>query len=176
MLRLILMRHSKAEPATGSGDHMRPLSARGRGEAVEAGRALAGLLQPDFVLVSDSARTIGTFERVASGFASGLPHRSTPRLYGATSDAILREVAITSGQLRSLLVIGHNPGLGDLARRLAGVDPGQPRGRRPAMAALAAHFPTSCFAVLAFDVEVWEELDGPGRLDYLSTMPGEIST
>ena len=172
MRRLILMRHSKAEPDTGAGDHARPLSDRGRNDAVEAGRALAGLLVPDFVLVSDSVRTIGTFERVARAFASGLPHRSTPRLYGATPEVILQEVVTVPGRVRNLLVIGHNPGLGDLARRLAGLDPARSADQPPALAALAAHFPTSCFAVLAFDVESWGGLTGPGRLDMLSTMPG----
>jgi phosphohistidine phosphatase len=175
MRRLILMRHSKAEPATGTGDHARPLSDRGRNDAVEAGRALAGLLVPDFALVSDSVRTIGTFERVARGFASGLPHRSTPRLYGATPEVILEEVAMIPGEVRDLLVIGHNPGLGDLARRLAGVDPARPAEQQPGLAALAAHFPTSCFAVLALDAEGWDGLTGPGRLDVLSTMLGRTS-
>ena len=171
MLRLILMRHSKAEPATGSGDHARPLSERGRSEAVEAGRVLARLLAPDFVLVSDSARTMGTFERVARSFASGLAHQSTRRLYGATPEVILEEVAMIPGEVRNLLVIGHNPGLGDLARRLAGVDPAGPVGRDPALAALATHFPTSSFAVLAFESGSWDGLVGPGRLEDLSIVP-----
>ncbi len=171
MRRLILMRHSKAEPATDTGDHARALSDRGRNDAVAAGRALAGLVVPDFALVSDSVRTIGTFERVAGGFPSGLPHRSTPRLYGATPEAILQEIATIPGEVRDLLVIGHNPGVGDLARRLAAVDTARLADQPPALAARAARFPTSCFAVLAFDVETWDGLTGPGRLDVLSTMP-----
>ena len=159
--RLILMRHAKAEAASGAGDHARPLSRRGRAEGVEAGRRLAALLLPDLVLASDSARSRATVEQLSTGFAPTLPQRFTRELYGASADAILAEVRATPPEVLTLLVVGHNPGIGELARRLAG------DGDPDALATLGDGFPTSCFAILALDVAVWSEAGAPGRLDVL---------
>ena len=161
MRRLILMRHGKAETATGQGDHARPRSARGRLEAAEAGRRLAALAAPALALVSDSARTRQTFEGAAPAFAPALPHRVTHALYGATAEAILAEVRVTPADVASLLVIGHNPGTSDLARRLAGT------GAAADLDSLARGFPTSCFAVLELGVETWGDVGAPGRLAFL---------
>ena len=164
--RLILMRHAKAEAAAGAGDHARPLSGRGRHEAAEAGRRLAALLRPDLVLASDSARTRATAEELSRAFAPALPHRFTRELYGVSADAILAEVRATPREVSVLLVIGHNPGIGDLARRLAGA------GDPDALARLRDGFPTSCLAILALDLAGWSEAGAPGRLDHLSPAEG----
>lgn len=161
MRNLILMRHGKAEPSSGGGDHARRLSPRGEAEAAEAGRRLAALLVPDLALVSDSARTRLTFDRVASAFAAAPPDRTTRALYGATAEAMLAQVRAAPEEAAALLVIGHNPGTGELARRLAA--DGDPAAR----ARLDRGFPTSCFAVIAFEAARWSEVAGGGRLSFL---------
>jgi phosphohistidine phosphatase len=161
MRQLILMRHAKAETAAGAGDHARPLSPRGRAEAAEAGRRVAARARPDFALVSDSLRTRQTLDGSSAAFDTGLPHRATGVLYAATADAILREVRATADAVASLLVIGHNPGIADLARRLAG------RGAAHDLARLARVFPTSCFAVIHLDAPRWEDAGPPGELTFL---------
>ena len=160
MRQLILMRHAKAEPAAGQGDHGRALSRRGQAEALEAGRRIAALARPGAALVSDSARTRQTLDCAAPALPAGLSRRFTRALYGATADAILAEVRATSPEVACLLVIGHNPGIGDLARRLAA------DGEAEALERVAAGFPTSCFAVVDLPADSWKEA-GPGRLAFL---------
>lgn len=161
MRQLILMRHGKAENAAGQGDHLRPLSRRGRAEALEAARRMAALARPGAALVSDSTRTRQTMDSAAPALPADLPCRFTRALYGATADAILAEVMATPAEIGSLLVVGHNPGMGDLARRLAA------EGEPAALARLAAGFPTSCFAVIDLPAEDWAGAGVPGRLAFL---------
>ncbi len=161
MRQLILMRHGKAETASGGGDHARPLTPRGRAEAAEAGRRLAAAARPALALVSDSARTRDTFACLAPALDPALPHTFTRALYGATAEAILGEVRAAPDEAAAVLVVGHNPGIGDLARRLAGA------GDAAALAALAEGFPTSCFAVIDLDGDRWAEVGAPGRLRFL---------
>lgn len=164
--RIILMRHADAEPESGAGDHARPLSHRGRSEGAQAGRRMAALLRPDLVLASDSARTRATVEQLSACFTPALPHGFTRGLYCAAAEAILEEVRVVTPEVHHLLVVGHNPGIGDLARALAG------SGEPAALAALRDGFPTSCFAVLALDVAGWSEIGAPGRLDGLFPSDG----
>ena len=165
MRQLILMRHGKAVAASATGDHARALSPRGRAEALEAGRRIAALARPDAVLLSDSTRTRETLDSAAPALSPDLARRITRNLYGAGTDAILAEIRATPDEVASLLVIGHNPGLGDLARRLAR------DGEAGTLARLAEGFPTSCFAVIDLPVENWGALDAPGRLIFL--LPGD---
>ncbi len=161
MRRLILMRHGKAETASGQGDHGRGLVPRGRTEAREAARRMALLAPPDAALVSDSRRTRETFDSAAPALPSGLPCRATRALYGAAPKAILAEIGQTSETIDCLLVIGHNPGIGDLARSLAR------EGESRDLDRLAAGFPTSCFALLEVEGSAWSDIGAPGRLVFL---------
>ncbi len=161
MRYLILMRHGKAEPGSSAGDHGRGLTARGRAEAQEAGRRIAEMARPDAVLLSDSTRTRETLESAAPALPADLPREATRTLYAATAETILDTVRATSDDVACLLVIGHNPGIGDLARRLAG------EGAKRDLARLADGFPTSCFAVLEIDAARWSEIGRPGRLAFL---------
>ena len=161
MRQLIVMRHGKAVGASTTGDHTRALSPRGRAEALEAARRMAALARPDAVLVSDSTRTRETLDCAAPALPPALPRRVTRNLYGAGADAILAEIRATPDDVATLLVIGHNPGIGDLARRLAR------DGEGAALARLAEGFPTSCFAVIDLAIDGWSALDAPGRLAFL---------
>jgi phosphohistidine phosphatase len=161
MRRLILMRHGKAEAATAQSDHERALVPRGRAEALEAARRMMVLAAPEAALVSDSRRTHQTFDSAAPALPAGLPCRFTRTLYGASATAILAEVKQTSDDFGCLLVIGHNPGICDLARSLAR------KGSTRDLERLASGFPTSCFAIIDIKAESWSELDGPGRLVFL---------
>ena len=161
MRRLILMRHAKAQPASGQDDHGRALSPRGRAEALEAGRRIAALAHPDAALVSDSRRTRETFDSASPALPPALPCRITRAIYGASAAAILAEVEQTSDEVACLLVIGHNPGIGELARRLSG------KGRDTDLASLDAGFPTSCFAIIDIEAQRWADGGAPGRLVFL---------
>lgn len=145
-LRLILMRHAKSSwdiPALD--DHARPLNARGDKSA----RALGDWLRqksylPDTALSSDSARTRATM----AGLALDCPVRFTPRLYHADPMTMLMELRRSTGQ--SVLMIGHNPGIGVFADRILVTRPRHPR---------FADYPTCATLVAEFPQEKWAEVE-----------------
>lgn len=142
MHRLILFRHAKAVGHDEAADHERALTARGRREAGAMARHLAveGFL-PDLALVSTAARTRQTWEESAQALAPAAPSFDTG-LYLAGPQAILRKIRALPEAVACAMVIGHNPGLEELAGLLAG------HGERREMARMARKFPTAAVAVL----------------------------
>lgn len=120
-LRLILMRHGKAEPAEAdSDDHARRLVPVGAAQAEATAAALrASGYRPDAALVSDAARAVETF--VAADF--GLPdHRVLfdRTLYGGAVHSLAKLGDNLPDDVGTLVVIGHNPELESLVRGLSG--------------------------------------------------------
>lgn len=123
MRQLLLLRHAKSswdDPQLS--DHARPLNLRGRKNATMMAAAFRSLnLVPDVVLVSSARRTLQTMEALE-------PWERAPRiepldaLYLAGADEILDVVRVSAPDAQCLLVVGHNPGLHDLAIRLCGAD------------------------------------------------------
>jgi phosphohistidine phosphatase len=121
MHQLLLMRHAKSQwDDPTMTDHARPLNARGRQAAAAMGHALRHLgLTPDMVLISSSRRTLQTLEALT-------PWEETPliepmdALYLAGVPALVQIIAGVAETVRSVLLIGHNPGLHDLSVALAG--------------------------------------------------------
>jgi phosphohistidine phosphatase len=108
---------------------------------------------PRLALVSPSARTRETWELVAAEFAKSPPVSFPEPLYEASAQTLLAEVRHTSDRVRALLLIGHNPGLEDFARRLAGDG-----SDAKALVRLRQKFPTAALARFKFDGP-WAELD-----------------
>lgn len=145
MHQLILLRHAKAAPpAEGGADHDRPLNEAGRRAATAIGQAmrLAGLA-PDVVLVSPALRTQQTFAALeAAGVWHEWPNVDTlPTLYMATPALIRDTLRGLPETVRSALVIGHNPGLHELALSLFG-----PANPRPELARIRNAYPTASLA------------------------------
>ena len=134
MHELLLMRHAAAAfPARGVADPDRPLNARGRRAAAAMAGAMRELgLQPDLVLVSSSRRTLQTLEALTP-FEDNALIEPTDALYLASAPQLMDAVRRTPETVRSLLLIGHNPGLHELALALADRDD---RGDAAASAAL----------------------------------------
>jgi phosphohistidine phosphatase len=155
MQRLILLRHAKAEsvPASG-GDFERALTERGRRDAALIGRVLAeaGYL-PDLVLVSPARRAAQTWDEVARAFPDARV-KDARSLYLATSEQIADLVDGAGEHVGALMIVGHNPGLHELALSLATAASATPA----ADAVLTQAFPTAAAAV--FDV------DSGGRLAF----------
>ncbi|MDJ1158473.1 histidine phosphatase family protein [Chelatococcus sp. SYSU_G07232] len=165
MRRLILFRHAKSDWPQGVPDRERPLAPRGRHAAPRIAAYLAEQhLTPDLVLISPARRARETWEIVAPAFAETVPAREDERLYEARAQAVLDVVRETEAGVRTLLVIGHNPGFEDLARVLIG------HGDRYAYARMTHKFPTCGIAVIDFPVEDWREVaERAGRLDRFVT-------
>ncbi|MGA3156221.1 MAG: histidine phosphatase family protein [Steroidobacteraceae bacterium] len=121
MRELILLRHAHAEAAPLEGnDADRPLSARGRAEASHAAARLLALgLVPDLVLFSPAVRTRETAEILRT--ALGLPlqaFREVGALYLAAPPILRLQIAAVEPNIHRLMIIGHNPGLSELADAL----------------------------------------------------------
>lgn len=131
MRQLILLRHAHAEPAdAGQDDRQRGLSDTGREEAQAAGAWLrAHAIVPDRVLYSSAARTRETFE--ALGDVGGTPAREVAAIYEASPGTL---AALVDANLDSerLLLVGHNPGLEQLAALMHSGQSGDYRGMPPA--------------------------------------------
>ncbi len=142
MRQLLLLRHAKsAWDNAGIADHNRPLTARGRAAAAAMRQAMLGLaLSPDVVLVSSARRTLQTLEALE-------PWEETPlvepmdALYLATAPEMLTILNGVAETARSVMVIGHNPGLHELAVTLTGSARDQADAKR-----LAEGYPTGALA------------------------------
>jgi phosphohistidine phosphatase len=138
---LQLLRHAKSSWRDGDlADRDRPLNARGH----RAGRLLtahfAREAPPDLVLCSSARRTRETFDHIAGAYAAPPPVLMEDGLYLGGAQAIMRRIEAVPDSVETLLVIGHNPGLHELAAALARHGARRDRGR------LAAKFPTGALA------------------------------
>jgi len=161
--RLMLLRHAKSDYPFGVEDHERPLASRGEREAPLAGRWMAenGIV-PDYILCSDALRTRSTCAWVTSELGDQAP---TPyldsRVYRSSSTQLLSIINETPETVGTLLVIGHNPTVQDLAMRLASA-----ASDEDAVMDLATHYPTLGLTVMELE-KPWAELDGrDGRVTH----------
>ena len=162
MKRLLLLRHAKTEPA-GSGieDHERELLDRGRLDAPAMGTYLAEKKYlPDLILSSTSRRTVETVELVVEQLPRKQHIDYVDQLYLAGSRVMLAVIRAVRAPVSTLLVVGHNPGMEQLATALSR----QPvkRKERDRFDLIEEKFPTCALAVLDFGVARWRDV-APGR-------------
>jgi phosphohistidine phosphatase len=161
MRRLMLLRHAKTERAgPGESDRDRKLTKRGRADAPVIGAYMArhGLV-PDLALVSPATRTQETWNLVASCFAKAPKARSEQRIYDASAEKLMGLVAETRGA-QTLLVVGHNPGIQDLAVQLIGSGDLEARER------VSEKLPTSGLVVIDLSFDDWSRVHArAGRLE-----------
>jgi phosphohistidine phosphatase len=150
---LVLLRHAKSAYPNGVPDHDRPLAQRGVREAALAGDWLrANLPAIDAVLCSTATRARETLAR--SGIDA--PVRYVERLYGATPGTVIEQINHVSDDVSTLLVVGHEPTISEVAIILASADGTD----TVAMERISAKYPTSAIAVLRIDGR-WEQVE-PG--------------
>jgi phosphohistidine phosphatase len=163
MRQLLLLRHAKSswdDPRLS--DHARPLNARGKRAALGMAHAMRELgLSPDIVLVSSARRTLQTLEALSPLDGSPLIEPMDD-LYLANWPSLLSVLRGLPETARSVLMIGHNPGLHELAMALTG--PAGMASGRPETQRLAEGYPTA--ALTEFGVALpWRLLEaGGGRL------------
>jgi phosphohistidine phosphatase len=157
--RLVLLRHAKsAWPDVA--DTERPLSDRGRRDAPVIGRWLRDTGNvPDVVLCSPARRTRETWDLMAGELGADPAVSYEPRIYEASALSLLHLLRETGGTHRAVLLIGHNPGIAELAVGIAQMADG-PEG--VPLERARGKFPTAAVAVLEFTGE-WADL-----------MPGEV--
>lgn len=144
------MRHAKSAWPVGIADEKRPLSGRGRRDAVVAGQLLSSRLpRPDEIIVSPAKRARQTVKLVQSALGP-VPTNREDRVYAASWWDLLDVLHEVGEQVGTLMLVGHNPGLEDLVRQLAG------HGEERAVRQLSTKFPTSAIAVLRAELS-WSQ-------------------
>lgn len=145
---LYLLRHAKSswdDPSLP--DHERPLAPRGRRDAKRISDHLAHeAIEPELVLCSSAVRTLQTLELVRPTGAVQVEDE----LYAASADRLLKRLHLLPDEAGSAMLIGHNPGVQELALDLA--------SGGSELARLRAKFPTAALATLTFAQGSWSAL------------------
>jgi len=156
MKRLLLLRHAKSswhDPTLT--DFERPLNQRGRTAARVMGNYLLrkGLL-PNLVLCSAAQRTRETLAFIQDQLDQDLPASIEKSLYEASPGEIAGILKKVDPRIDTVMVIGHNTGLEELARRLSR------KGNEKARKLMALQYPTGALAVIEISGKGWSKLDG----------------
>jgi phosphohistidine phosphatase len=156
--RLVVLRHAKAERGNTT-DHDRPLTGRGRADAIAAGRWLAeNKCEPDLVISSTATRARETWVLAATELEDGIPTNYERGAYHADVADLMILLRETPEEVKTLLLVGHNPGLHYLVLALIGSGP------EGLIREAHEHLATAGIAVLEFE-DAWSELaEGAGRL------------
>lgn len=123
MHQLHLLRHAKSSWDEDADDHTRPLNRRGREAARAIGESLPKVVNGfDLVLCSSALRTRETAELALAGFKPAPKILFEDALYLASQTALMQRLLELDERCETVLVIGHNPGLHELAMMLATPD------------------------------------------------------
>jgi phosphohistidine phosphatase len=145
MKNLFLLRHAKSSwKDSALNDFDRPLNDRGRKAAELMGKVLAARKAGIELIVSSPAvRTRQTVERVVSSSMLAPEIRFDQRIYEASAVRLLEVLSQLDDERKSVMLVGHNPGLEELLALLTGVD---------------QHMPTGSLAVLTLSFKKWEKI------------------
>jgi phosphohistidine phosphatase len=149
---LTFLRHAKtAPPLAGQEDFDRPLTERGRSDATRMGKLLVDLAL-DLALVSAAARTTETWAIASADFAAPLPPTVEQSLYLCRAAHLIQRLREVPPEIQSVVVVGHNPCLQEVALWLAG------KTKAPAVGQMREKFPTCAFATFELTASGWSDL------------------
>jgi phosphohistidine phosphatase len=157
MPRLLLIRHAEAEARAKQGDLERRLTERGRVDAARMGNycAASGLI-PELAVVSPARRARDTLDVMAGEFPQKPTCEIEDLLYDSDLETLRDILQKISVSVKTLLMVGHNPGLAEFAHFLMGGEPSTP----------LIHFPAPCLALIDFASGDWAAAaHGGGRLN-----------
>ncbi|MBV6632244.1 MAG: histidine phosphatase family protein [Alphaproteobacteria bacterium] len=153
--RLMLLRHAKSSWDDASlADHDRPLAPRGNRAAKQMGKFIAerGLI-PDHIICSSAKRTLETMSRIERDWPNPVAAEIDRNIYLAGTDELRQRIAMTKGDITSLMVIGHNPDFQQLVLELLDAS------AEPEHAAdIRRKFPTAALAIFDLEIEDWDQL------------------
>ncbi|MBV8795658.1 MAG: histidine phosphatase family protein [Hyphomicrobiales bacterium] len=168
MRRLFLVRHAKAEPSVGRDDYARRLTERGRADARRVAKALgARHFLPEVLIHSGAARAKETAEIFAATWRGEVELQEQAWLYDASLATLTDHTRALGHEHKRVGLVGHNPGLGELAIALTS------SGAEPEVRRLAK-YPTGAVAVLDFSVQRWEEVALHSAMLALYLTPAEV--
>lgn len=161
MRRLWLLRHAKSSwDERELADRDRPLAPRGERDADRMGTELAReQVMPALILCSPALRARQTMARVLPFLGDDLDVRIEPGLYVFDPQPLLRRLRDVSDNATSVLLVGHNPAMQELALTLTAGDDGGMRGE------VAMKYPTGALAEIELRVDAWRDVSpGAGEL------------
>lgn len=143
------------------GDRERRLIERGRKDAARIGAYMASHgLVPDRVILSPAERTRETWAAAATAFKPEPGALMCENLYDATPHAVFAKVKDTPASAHTLLVVGHNPSLHEIALMLIASGDVDARER------LREKMPTAGLVIIDFAIDTWAKLHPQsGRLE-----------
>ena len=148
MKTLIILRHSKTEKTNPAGDAARELTKPGRRWATEAGREiLEAIGMPDLLVTSNAIRALQTGDLAAEAMQFEGERRVVPTVYGATEQELLQVIQAFPDEFDKIVLVGHNPGLEELANSFRGSETAQ-------------HLPTAGWLVVESKIDHWSEANG----------------
>ena len=168
---LYLLRHAKSSWQDKSmSDFDRPLNKRGLQARVDMARYLERTdIKPDVILCSTAKRAVMTLDAVRASVGKDCKIIMDDGLYLGEPKALAHRVAEVKNKLRSVMLIGHNPGLHMLALALAKPD------STPAFKALQSKYPTAALCVLQTAQKNWKPVK-PNSYDLLDfVLPRELA-
>ncbi len=154
MKTVLLLRHAKSAWGDGAlADHDRPLSRRGERSAKAMADHLAAQgPRPDLILCSTATRARQTLAPLMALWSPAPPLSLEKGLYLASEDILLARLRSLPGDVGTVLMIGHNDGMWQLAEVLAGT------GKAELLSAVQEKYPTGTLAVLRAPIEFWSDL------------------
>ena len=157
---LIVMRHAKSSWEQTLEDFDRPLNERGHTGAIALGHWLREHnIAPDETMVSSARRAQETGE----GLKLTQPLTQIRALYMASEDVLLNQVQRAKGD--TVLLIAHNPGIGEFAEMLANAAPNNPR---------FFNYPSGATTVFDCDIDEWSDLKFGNNTPAHFTTPKEL--
>lgn len=161
MKTLYLLRHAKSSWDDASlKDFDRPLNNRGQKTAPKMGAFMRKQkIKPDIVISSPAVRASQTTELVREAAGLTAPLHFEAEIYEATPQRLLTIVQGIDDQMKSAMLVGHNPGFEELLAALTGE---------------SKRMPTAALACIELDVPRWSEVaSGSGKLSWL-TRPKDL--
>jgi phosphohistidine phosphatase len=154
--RLLILRHAKSSWAdTSMDDWQRPLNDRGLRDAPRVGDLLRNRsLVPDLIITSDAVRARTTAQAVAKAAGYTRDLVVEPSLYHATPDEVIAILNSAPDAARSVMIVGHNPGLEGVVEQLTGESLG---------------LVTAALVQIAVPIESWSVLDGTAAASVVDT-------
>lgn len=155
MKRLFVMRHSKAGQTNKkiTEDHARELTDKGKELCPLMGKLLVEKdWIPELVLSSTATRAYETAELLFDQTDKIVPVEFNPRLYLASVGEIITEIQQANNDVKTLLYIGHNPGLQQFCMTIAG------KGDKTAFRKMRASYPPAALTVFDLDIDRWSQL------------------
>lgn len=146
MKTLLILRHAKSSWANpGQDDWHRPLNERGQQDAPRVGDWLRERsLRPDLIITSDAVRARTTAQAVANAIGHAHEIVMEPGLYLAKPQAVIDLLTALEGDARTVMIVGHNPGLEELVLLLTGEHVG---------------LVTAAIVEVELTIDRWSELD-----------------